>query len=184
MRVKKSVVRLNLFVPVFFLFLSVFSNNEVFAFGEVAVYRLFSPPEQKHLFTISKTERDNLKASNAWNIEGVGWCAYSEQNRPPAARPVFRFYNTKTNQHVFTIKNAERNHLSFIKEWRYEGVAWYAFIPEQRPPDTVPVYRLKSKTTGKYLFTASTKEKYQLMMTPDWEFHEIAWYAYTNICAY
>jgi len=57
--------------------------------------------------------------------EGIAFYAFPE--RQDYARPVYRFYNRKTNTHFYTIYEEEKDHvLNNYPEWSYEFIAYYA----------------------------------------------------------
>lgn len=54
--------------------------------------------------------------------------------------PVYRFYNTKTRAHFFTIDKGERDFvIARYSEWSYEGIAFYSYGAQHK--GTLPVYR-------------------------------------------
>jgi hypothetical protein len=49
--------------------------------------------------------------------------------------PVYRFFNTQTGTHFFTISEAEKNNIiATLPHFTFEGVAWYCFPPGPPPP--------------------------------------------------
>ena len=85
------------------------------------VYRLYSTPMQKHLYTTDANEKNVLGASSSWTYEGIAW--YSDPNAAKA--PVYRLYSPSTMKHFLTADAYERSELIRTGIFRDEGVAWY-----------------------------------------------------------
>ncbi|MBR0377754.1 MAG: Ig domain-containing protein [Lachnospiraceae bacterium] len=67
--------------------------------------------------------------------------------------PLYRFYNRKTGDHMYTISETERKAL--IKAgWKLEGIACH--VPKT---SSKPVYRLYNKSNGDHMFTISNNER-------------------------
>jgi uncharacterized protein (DUF1800 family) len=74
------------------------------------------------------------------------------------AWPVFRFYNTRTGTHFYTINGAERDSVLNNYPWfAYEGAVFYAYTA----PDVgvLPVYRFYNTRTFTHFYTISESEK-------------------------
>lgn len=95
--------------------------------------------------------------------------------------PVYRFWSDQLTTHFYTISDADKDFL--IKEypnvWKYEGIAFYAYLPDQPPVSGKPVYRLWSGNQGRHFYTTSESEKDRMLQDPSngWAFEGIAWYA-------
>jgi len=104
--------------------------------GATAVFGFSSPHRDVRFYTMDTNERDQLcdDDSGAWRYEGVAWYAFSEDECPPDARPVHRFWSDAGGEHFYTIGEDEKNTLvsDASLTWAYEGVAWYAIPPEPR----------------------------------------------------
>ena len=90
--------------------------------------------------------------------------------------PVYRFYNTGTGTHFFTISEQEKNTLlQQASQWRFEGPAFYAYT--RKVLGSVPVYRLYNTKKGTHFWTASEGERSSLLQTqPDFKDEGIAFY--------
>ncbi len=93
---------------------------------------------------------------------------------------LFRFFNTQTNSHFFTIDENEKIFIESSYDWYVlEGVAYYAFKSYNQPSDASPVYRFYNSLTGSYFYTIDEAEKNTIITDYDWlEPEGIAWYAY------
>ena len=75
--------------------------------------------------------------------------------------PVYRFYNRKTGDHMYTISEAERE--SLVKAgWKAEGIACH--VPKS---SSKPVYRLYNKSNGDHMFTISIDERKDRLYNPN-----------------
>jgi uncharacterized protein (DUF1800 family) len=94
-----------------------------------------------------------------------------------SAAPVFRFYNTQTQTHFYTISAAERDQvLARYAQFVFEGPVFYAFTQQQG--DAQPVFRLFDAATGTHLYTNSADERDQVLATyPQFHDEGVAFYA-------
>ncbi|MCF7837804.1 MAG: hypothetical protein K9N49_04170 [Candidatus Marinimicrobia bacterium] len=150
--------------------------------GHGVVYRFWSPVNQTHFFTQSKTERDFIMGQwpDGWHYEGLAWYAYPEA--APDSAPVHRFWSPVNQTHFFTISEAEKDYIiaHWPTAWTYEGVAWYA-----HPAPTAgatPVYRFYSPVNATHFFTISEAEKDYIIANwrGIWTYEGIAYYAPTT----
>ena len=87
--------------------------------------------------------------------------------------PVYRVFNTRTGEHLYTVSKLERDVLS-NGVWRNEGIGWYA--PERS--DT-PVYRVYNPNSGEHHYTKSAVERFWLIGR-GWRDEGIGWYSDDN----
>ena len=146
------------------------------------VYRFWSPKNERHFYTISKLEKETVikEYPDVWTYEGVVYRAFQD-DCDPARRPVHRFWSDKLFGHFYTISEEEKNKLidkySYI--WAYEGVAFYAYPPEQPPTWAYPVHRFWSDSKSTHFYTIDEGEKDRLLSKYGnvWTYEGIAWYA-------
>ncbi|MDA8162625.1 MAG: S8 family peptidase [Desulfobacteraceae bacterium] len=101
--------------------------------------------------------------------------------QPANPSPVYRFYNSATGSHFYTISEDEKNYvLRHIPQFELEGVAFNAF--NYQVPGTLPVYRFYNVITGGYFYTISEDEKnYVLWHIPQFKLDEnAAYFAYNT----
>jgi len=96
------------------------------------VFRIYNSSSGAHFYTANESERDNVLASMDWfRLEGIAFFVFLSPE--PGTVPIYRFYVPQTGSHYFTADEAEKNSLlssgQTIKQ--YDGVAWYAFPPDQ-----------------------------------------------------
>ena len=86
---------------------------------------------------------------------------------------VYRLYNRKTSEHLYTTSLTEYNELPYTSfgTWRREGVAWVA--PKK---SSTPVYRLYNKKLGDHHYTTSKKERDSLTRK-GWKYEGVAFYS-------
>jgi uncharacterized protein (DUF1800 family) len=96
------------------------------------------------------------------------------------ASPVYRFYNTKTGTHFYTISGAERDTvLNNYPQFAYEGAVFWAFTGAQS--GMLPVYRFYNTSTGTHFYTQSESEKnYVIANYPVFVFEGPVYYAPPN----
>ncbi len=71
---------------------------------------------------------------------------------------VYRFYNTNTGTHLYTMSTAERDSIrEKLPQYSYEGVAFSAF--EVGAGDAVSVFRFFNSNTGTHFYTANSNER-------------------------
>jgi predicted phosphodiesterase len=109
--------------------------------GLMPVYRFWSSSSGAHFYTLDEAERDKLlgTASNLWTYEGVAFYSYPAGHGPAGTLPVHRFWSGGLRNHFYTASDTERFKLvsSSPGAWEYEGVAWYAYPPEEVTAPTI-----------------------------------------------
>ncbi len=131
--------------------------------------------------TLEKTYDKNLNASVNWlNNRQTTFTPYIPvsgrgqivcQNTYSDRSEMYRLYNTKSGEHLYTGDIHEANVLT-VNGWKYEGIAWYA-------PKTsnTSVYRLYNTKSGEHLYTRDANEKNVLSKMASWNYEGIAWYS-------
>ena len=100
------------------------------------------------------------------------------------ARPIWRMYNTRTSEHLYTTNVAEYNSCGTgtYKDWRAEGVAWQA--PATMTGGAKPVFRLYNLKSGDHHYTTSVGEKDKLLASGDWRDEGMAFYSGGSVPVY
>ena len=90
---------------------------------------------------------------------------------------VYRFFNTATHAHFYTISAAERDQIiAQFPQYRYEHIAFYAHA--QAAVNQVAVSRFFNQNTLAHFYTASTEEReYVQNHYPQFMYEGISWYA-------
>lgn len=91
--------------------------------------------------------------------------------------PVYRFFNSQTGTHFYTISTAERDFvLARYPQFLYEGPAYFAYPNAQG--GNLPVYRFFNTRTGTHFYTQSEAEKNFVLATyPVFAFEGPAYWA-------
>ena len=93
----------------------------------------------------------------------------------PAAStvPIFRLYNKRTSEHLYTKNYNEYSDLPAMSrfDWVQEGIAWHA-----PASSSVPVYRLYNKRSGDHHYTTDANERNALSSKHGWKYETIGFY--------
>lgn len=149
----------------------------------VPVYRFWSPTLESHFFTSSADEKQTMidLFPSVWTLEGIA-CFTPGNNSDPCTAPVYRFWSPTLSSHFYTISEEEKDMLlrDWPNVWTLDGIAFYAFPEGRQPVGACPVYRFWSGVLNRHFYTASAKEKDNLVNNfPDiWTLEGVAWYAY------
>ncbi len=89
-------------------------------------------------------------------------------------QPIFRLYNHKTSEHLYTSNVMEYDQLPLITngDWVAEGIAWWAPASSKSP-----VYRLYNPVLGDHHYTMSPQEVDVLCARHGWQREGIAFYS-------
>lgn len=143
------------------------------------LYRFYNSSTGAHFFTASVDEKTTIQASMpSFKYEGIGFYAFTA-NTKSGLSPVYRFYNTATGRHFYTISAAERdNVMATLPSYNYEGISWYARATSGN--NALPLYRFFNPTTGTHFYTISQAEKDGLVANPasGFSYEGIAYYAW------
>ncbi|MCC0177370.1 hypothetical protein I4641_10320 [Waterburya agarophytonicola K14] len=93
-------------------------------------------------FTVLTDDKDLLTGET---IEGV--------------KPIYRFFNTDTGEHLYTIDEEEKNNIiDNLNNYTFEGAKFYAFDSPLENFETLPVYRMLNGQSGSHLYTSDLNE--------------------------
>lgn len=93
---------------------------------------------------------------------------------PNNAVPVYRMYNRRTSEHLYTKSLTEYNSCGMgnYRDWRGEGIAWFA--PKS---SKTPVYRLYNRGLLVHHYTSNAAEKNMLVKKHGWRDEGVAFYS-------
>jgi hypothetical protein len=137
-----------------------------------AVFRLWNPNNDNHLYTIGTTER-NAAVRQGYRYEGVTFYEYGREGSNMAL--VYRMYSPLIAKHFYTSSSVERDYASQHLGYVLEGGAYWAYA--DMGPGLLPVYRLLDPRTGKHLWTISASERDALTSRAGWLNEGAVWYA-------
>lgn len=129
-----------------------------------AVYQFFRSDLEVNFYTTSIAERDFITNElKQYTPQGASFTSATVGDDPLIdARPVYRFFNTSTGGHLYTISETESKFINNnLSNYRSEGVAYHGYTTAQS--DTIPLYRLYNPETDIHLFTPSIADKDQAL---------------------
>ncbi|MFP8777848.1 hypothetical protein [Hydrogenophaga sp. RWCD_12] len=103
--------------------------------------------------------------------------ALPQVTKATARSPVYRFYNSQTGAHFYTIDVAERNRVqSTLPMFQYEGEAF--FVSAVADTGLSPVYRFYNVQTGVHFYSISAEEKAHIEANlPQFHYEGVGYYA-------
>lgn len=110
---------------------NVFDSNAVEgATGSVPVYRFYNTNTGVHFYTASEDEKTQVESLPGFNFEGTSYVAYESSTSATETMPLYRFYNTQTGTHFYTVDEAEKDSIvANLPQYNFEGVAYYVGGP-------------------------------------------------------
>lgn len=123
----------------------------------------------------------NLRANAVdTSIDYSGLFTPSESPAPSGYKNIYRLYNNNNKEHLYTSDANEKNQLPKIsKDWKYEGIAWYA------PTSSgTQVYRVYNPKSGEHLYTKDANEIKVLSSKYGWKKEGTAFYSGGNTPVY
>ena len=124
------------------------------------VYRFFRPDLGVHFYTSSTEERDVITDTMPqFSYEGKSFVAAVDTSDPlTGGQPIYRFLNSDTGTHLYTISETERDFIDDnLKNYSYEGVAYHGYQSDH--PGATPLYRFYNPTVNAHFYTPSIAEK-------------------------
>ena len=94
------------------------------------------------------------------------------------ATDMYRIYNPKSGEHLYTADLKEVNHLTDAAGWNYEGLGWVA--PDK---SNQPVYRLYNPNMGDHHYTTN-KDEETALVKKGWKAEGIGWYSAESTTKY
>jgi len=149
----------------------VFMDAPVSGSTEQAVYRLYCTITDEHLYTSDLNEYATLATRGYWIQEGVAYYDYSGPATVDGVtdEPLYRLYNTASQQHLWTTDVNEWNTLPITQGWQQEGVVGYVFPSAVAGTAPNPLYRLSLATPALHLWTADQNEYNTLIAQDGWD---------------
>lgn len=116
----------------------------------VPLFRAFNGKD--HFYTANKSEYDGLPAK--YQREGIA--CYVAGSPDETHQPLYRFYNSAKDDHIYTASEAERSSLASSKAWKSEGIACY--VRTEPAEEHVPLYRSYNSSIVDHFMTTSWEE--------------------------
>lgn len=130
----------------------------------VNMYRLYNAKDKLHFYTSSNAEV-RLLQSRGWILEGVAWRNSTSKD----GIPVYRVMNKKTGERIFTRSKEELAKFQSFG-WVNEGIAF------RMPTNGQRIYRLRNKTTKRYVLSVKKSEVDKLVNSGQWVNEGTAFY--------
>jgi hypothetical protein len=90
--------------------------------GTIPVYRFFNKCIGGHIFTISATERDSIKALSCYTYEGEKFRVYDKAS--DVGVDLYRYFDKERGYHLFTSSQTEKSEVDQVPKLVSEGVAF------------------------------------------------------------
>lgn len=138
------------------------------------VYRFYNKTSGTHFYTADAQERVTVtnKFPN-FSFEGVAFNAFDTAFTSNYSA-VYRFYNKETGTHFYTISSSERESVSNLAKYSYDGVSYYASTATGAGLD--PLYRFYNTNTGVHFYTASETERAAVSKLVGFVYEGVAYY--------
>ncbi|MDJ0569441.1 MAG: S8 family serine peptidase [Pleurocapsa sp. MO_192.B19] len=144
--------------------------------SSLAVYRFFRPDIGVHFYTASPTERDAVLDLANFNFEGASYQSVDPLTGSPVATPVYRFLNQDTGVHLYTASEIERDGVSELSNYTFEGEAFYAYA--EAVEGSIPIHRFYNPIIDAHFYTPSETEREAVETgLPNYEYESVAYYA-------
>ena len=138
----------------------------------IPIYRFFRTDTQTQFYTTSEVERDAvLETLPQYELEGISFLGVAppeEGEDISGASPVYRFFNTTTGVHLYTVDENER---AFVEEnldnYVAEGTPYYGY--DTQVEGTVPLYRFYNQGLDAHFYTPTIEERDAFIDSPDFE---------------
>ena len=134
------------------------------------IHRFYQTQKGFHLYTSDINEIDYIKTQSArgdlnYSYEAEKYTVLNSDRDISTGEviedvlPVYRFFNTETGAHLYTMNEVEKNTiLENLPNYAFEDIKYYAFESEPENIETLPVYRMLNSNTGAHLFTVDQNE--------------------------
>lgn len=148
--------------------------------SDFAVYRFFRPNAGVHFYTASQIERDTILTSLPnFNFEGVSYQSIDPLTGSSEVMPVYRLFNQDTGVHLYTISETERDAVTDLSNFTFEGEAFYSYAVEVE--GSIPIHRFYNQTTGAHFYTPSEVERETVATEfSNYQYEGIAYYAFPS----
>ncbi len=124
------------------------------------IYRFWSDSLQRHFYTVSENERDDVRSrwGATWNVY-EGGVYYVPKCDDPLATSVYRFWSDSLQAHFYTSNYQEANQTAQNPDWAYENVAYCVYNTLYDSDNQKPVFRFWSDSKMTHFYTNNTSER-------------------------
>jgi len=136
------------------------------------VVSMYNPRSYDHFYTSYRCEANTVGYGLRYNYEGAVFNT-SDPNLA-GATPVYRLYNSWSQDHMWTPDTGEANYLQ-RHGYQLEGVAFY--MAPNGAPGTSPVYRLYNPRTYQHVWTTSLSTANYIASQAGFRMEGVAFYS-------
>ena len=137
----------------------------------IPVYKFLRTDTQTQFYTTSEVERDVVVENLPnYELEGIAFIGASvpEEDSITGTSPVYRFFNTSTGIHLYTVDENERAFVEAnLDNFVFEGTPYYGY--DTQIEGTVPLYRFYNEGLDAHFYTPSVEERDVFIASPDFE---------------
>ncbi|MCC0178961.1 VWD domain-containing protein [Waterburya agarophytonicola K14] len=138
----------------------------------VPVYRFLRTDTQTQFYTTSEVERDVvLETLPQYQLEGISFVGVpdpGEADPITGTSPVYRFFNTSTGVHLYTISEIERDAIQEnLPNYNFEGTSYYGYNTQAE--GTIPLYRFYNPALDAHFYTPTAAERDFFLESPDFQ---------------
>ena len=131
--------------------------------GGESVYHFVREDLGLNFYTTSTFEKEYI-ANNVerYIYQGEAFQSASADDLLTGAKPIYRFVNSSTSAHLYTMFEEERDYIeNNLANYKSEGIAYYGY--EEQKAGTIPLYRLYNTDTDLHFYTSSVDEKNEVL---------------------
>ena len=146
------------------------SDQDFTRFNTDEIHRFYEFNRGVHFYTTDDSEIETVRdKSNLGELfyqdEATKFVALSDDKDTltgetlAGVKPVYRFFNTDTGSHFYTMDENEKNIIqTTLSNYNFEGIEYYAFESPPEDIETIPVFRLINSQSNSHLFTVDQNE--------------------------
>jgi hypothetical protein len=125
--------------------------------GPQPLFRSYNPSTGGHLYTLNILEHDSASKNSGYRGDGISCYLWPDGAQPPAATKLYRVYNAKLDDHLYTIDEVEYRRALLESDYTDEGVAGWVLPPDVGPlnPMATPMHRLLGDFGNDFLLLPS-----------------------------
>ena len=120
-----------------------------------------------NFYTASSAERDYILDNlNQYDFQGPAFESAPENDALTGSKPVYRFSNSSTGAHLYTMFEEERDYIDRnLANYSSDGIAYHGY--EEQEAGTIPLYRLYNTNTDIHFYTSSAAQKDRVLASSD-----------------
>jgi len=136
----------------------------------VEVYRFYNNNSGLEFYTTDEFERDYIIENlSQYELEGVAFVAANEPEGDDITglSPVYRFFNSSTGVHMYTMSAGEKDAVLENPNYSFEGISYHGY--DAQAEGTVPLYRFYNSELDAHFYTSSVEERDTYLDSSDFQ---------------